>query len=82
MKIYFLFIFVSILIINVLSVNVNDFGKEWNLTTAPVQEWNSIALSGSGQFLCAVETTSGGIFVSLNHGDTWNQASTPALLCE
>jgi hypothetical protein len=56
-----------------------DSGQSWMLTSAPRQDWSSIASSADGSKLVAVSSSSpGGIYVSANSGETWSQGNAPS----
>src|SRR5580692_604380 len=53
-------------------INWNNL-TNWVQTSAPAQNWNSIASSADGSKLVAVVYSGGGIYTSTNSGTTWAQ---------
>ena len=63
----------------------NDYGKTWNMSSSPSEEWRYNAISASGQYqLACYETTnddneflSSGIYISSDYGETWSKTTAP-----
>jgi hypothetical protein len=58
------------------------FAQTWTQTSAPSNNWVSVAMSADGRRLAAVAnytggTAGGGIFISTNSGATWVATSAP-----
>ena len=64
--------------------NWNDLVTNWVQTSAPTNDWSSIAGSSDGTKLAAVamafEGNPGGIYTSTNAGVTWTRTSAPTNL--
>jgi hypothetical protein len=58
----------------------SDFGSSWSQQTTPTSNWQSVAVSGSGQYQVAVSTSGsslgGYIYISSNFGASWSQQTT------
>ncbi|MGA2542527.1 MAG: hypothetical protein ABSG78_13315 [Verrucomicrobiota bacterium] len=54
------------------------FAQNWTLTSAPNENWTSVACSYDGVRIVAA-TVASGIYVSTNGGGTWTNSSAPAL---
>jgi hypothetical protein len=50
----------------------SNYGVDWFITSAPNNmNWFSVDISGSGQYIAAA-VSGGGIFVSVDYGNSWN----------
>jgi len=59
------------------------FAQNWTLTSAPITNWNSVAMSAAGSKLVGVAgdyPVSSPIFYSTNGGTTWTESDAPPRL--
>ena len=55
----------------------SDSGVTWTQTTAPQQDWVSVASSSDGTNLAAMTNDGGYIYTSADSGVTWTQTTAP-----
>ena len=55
------------------------FAQNWTLTSAPITNWSSVAMSAVGSHLVAT-VASGLIYLSTNGGTTWTESDAPPRL--
>ncbi len=49
-----------------------DYGWNWNITTAPAQSYEGVAMDSSGKYISATISNGQGLYYSHDYGVTWN----------
>ena len=55
--------------------NSSNYGATWSSSTGNTNGYQSVAVSGTGQYQVAISNGSGSIYITNNYGQSWNSIS-------